>query len=193
MTCSKCSTGNARLQKAPYRYSESGLPNIMLENVKWWKCQNCSSTQVDIPRIGQLHRCLGWLVVTKSSLLTGPEIVFLRKLLRKSQKDLADYLGIKQAVLSRWETESRKSHSKANDGILRLTYIALVDDEYTHKINRELNRLLMNYFGHVKLPAHPVKAKIDPMNCDPQRIFDNSISLINGQCASELVCIPSEH
>jgi DNA-binding transcriptional regulator YiaG len=152
----------------------------MLENVKWWKCGSCGATEVEIPRIGQLHRCLGWMIVTKSSLLTGPEIIFLRRLLGKSQKDLADYLGINQVILSRWETELRKSHSKANDKILRLTYIALKDDEYSHKVSCELNRVLMKYFGHINQQANPVRAKIDPQNCEAQKVFDHSFSLIAG-------------
>ena len=175
MICTNCKTGRPKLQRQLYRYQESGLPNVFLRNVKWWKCPHCEATQVDIPKVGQLHRSLSWLIVAKPSLLTGPEIVFLRRVLGKNQKDMAEYLGIQQVVLSRWETEAR-SHGKANDSLIRLSYLLLQNDEYTRGINREFQTLLFRYFGHVRDSAAPVKASIDPNHYEPGEIIRTSVA-----------------
>jgi|WetSurMetagenome_2_1015567.scaffolds.fasta_scaffold258910_2 putative zinc finger/helix-turn-helix YgiT family protein len=174
MQCPKCKIGNVKLQKGPYRYSESGLDHIVLKNIRWWECAVCQGSEVEIPRIGQLHRCIAWIVVTNPSLLTGPEIVFLRKQLCKNQKEMAETLGIKQVVLNRWETGARKSHSKANDILLRLSYLILQDDEYTNKIDGKQRAQLFTYFGSIKDRAAPSERRIDPNRCDPKEIIQNS-------------------
>lgn len=178
MQCPKCKTVKAKLQKGPYHYSESGLSNIALKNIRWWKCPNCNGTEVEIPRIGQLHRCIAWIIVTQPSMLTGPEIIFLRKELRRNQKELAQTLGIQQVVLNRWETEARKGHSKANDRLLRLSYVMLQDDEYTHEVNREVRERLFKYFGQIKDCATLPEKQIDPNKCEPLEIIKSSLANI---------------
>ena len=105
-------------------------------------------------------------------------MLFLRRLLGKSQKEMASELGVNQVVLSRWETESRKNHTKANDILFRLNYLARKDDEYTHKINRKLHRSFLTYFSHIKEKAAPANIEIDPHHFQPQDIFDKSVSSV---------------
>ena len=113
MRCPQCKTGKPKLQKGPYHYTDSGLPNVYLKNVKWTVCPVCKEITVEIPRMGQLHRCLGWMVILKDSFLTGQEMIYLRKMLRKNQRQMAEILGVGQVALNRWERETRRGHTKA--------------------------------------------------------------------------------
>lgn len=157
-------------RKGLYHYTESGLPGVFLKNVKWFECPACHARELTLPRIGQLHRCIAWRVVTKPTILTGEEIVFLRKMLRKNQKQMAELLGLSQVVLNRWETGARQGHASANNGKIRLTYLTMQRDEYTQRINQEIWEKLHRLFGKVSKQAAPVKIKIDPAVCSPAEI-----------------------
>jgi putative transcriptional regulator len=176
MRCYKCN-GKLKLQKRPYHYLESGLSNIFLKNIKWWKCLHCKGTEVEIPRVAQLHRCIAWSIVTQHSLLTGPEIVFLRKQLQLSQKEMAETIGVRQPVFNRWETEARKGHSKANDRLLRIVYLLTQNDEYTHEINVELRKKLLKQLAQINGRDEAIKKQIDPNRCEPQEIIQSSLAI----------------
>ena len=145
MICPHCKTGRPRPQKSHYHYTGCGLPNVYLKNVKWTLCPKCNEITVEIPRIGQLHRCLGWLIVLKDSFLTGQELIYLRKMLRRNQRQMAEILGVGEVALNRWERETRKGHTKALDSLFRMIYLALQDDEYTHEVRAGLRETLVKY------------------------------------------------
>ena len=100
-------------------------------------------------------------------MLTGEEIVFLRKVLRKNQKQLAELLGLSQVVLNRWETGARNGHATANDSRIRLVYLTMQQDEYTGRINQKVWEMLHLVFGKVGRKAEPVQLRINPANCAP--------------------------
>jgi putative zinc finger/helix-turn-helix YgiT family protein len=170
MLCDNCKEANLRPRKGLYHYTESGLPGVFLKNVKWSECPACHAKELALPRAGQLHRCIAWRIVTKPSMLTGDEIVFLRKMLRKNQKQMAELLGLSQVVLNRWETGARHSHASANDAKIRLIYLTMQRDEYTERINHEIWEMLHRLFGKVNKEAAPVELRIDPAVCSPAEI-----------------------
>ena len=165
MRCDNCEKGkNLKRRKSPYHYTESGLPNIYLKNVEWYKCPNCKARRVLIPKISQLHRCIGWRLVTKPSLLSGAEIVFLRKMLHINQKEFAEQLDIKPVQLCRWETGAR-NHIRAYDKLIRFVYLTSQDNKYTHEVWKVLNKLFAEITNEVATP----KVEIDPKECSPAR------------------------
>ena len=169
MLCDNCKKANLRTQKRLYHYTESGLPVIYLKNVKWSECPACHAREATLPRVGQLHRCVAWRIVTKPSMLTGEEIVFLRKMLRKNQKQMAELLGLSQVVLNRWETGARQGHAAANDSKIRLIYLTMQRDEYTGRINEKIWELLHRLFGKICRKSAPVEVRIDPAVCSPEQ------------------------
>lgn len=175
MRCSECGS-TVRRQKGPYRYVGCGLPDVYLKNVKWSKCDGCQDVTVEMPRVGQLHRCLASYVVFKDSFLTGPEIVFLRKMLRKTQRAMAKDLGVSEVALNRWENGAR-GHTKAMDTFLRLFYLTLQDDEYTHEVNQRLREKIVTYFGSIK-KSEPqrLSIEIDPRTCSVEDVIRTAIS-----------------
>lgn len=170
MLCDNCKKASLKTRKGLYHYTESGLPGVFLKNVKWSECPACHARELTVPRVGQLHRCIAWRVVTKPTMLTGEEIVFLRKMLRKNQKQMAELLGLSQVVLNRWETGARQGHASANDGKIRLIYLTMQRDEYTQRINQEIWEMLHRLFGKVSKRAAPVEIRIDPAVCSPAEI-----------------------
>ncbi len=185
MLCDSCKMAKVRSRKRLYQYRESGLPDVFLKNVKWSECPACGAREVTLPRVGQLHGCIAWRIITKPSMLTGAEMVFLRKMLRKNQKQMAELLGLSQVVLNRWETGARQGHGMANDSKIRLVYLTMQRDEYTGKINQHIWGLLHRLFGRVSRESTPVKVTIDPAACSPDEITSVKIEhLLNQQKAS---------
>ncbi len=167
MMCDHCGKARLKAQKKPYHYTECGLPGVFLRNVQWSECPTCHARAASLPRAGRLHRYIAWRIVTKSTMLTGQEIVFLRKMLRKNQKQLAELLGLSQVVLNRWETGARNGHASANDSRIRLVYLTLQQDEYTRRINPRVWEMLHLVFGKVGRKAEPIELRIDPADCAP--------------------------
>lgn len=170
MYCDNCEKGkNLKRRKSLYHYTESGLPNIYLKNVEWYQCANCKARRVLLPRMSQLHRCIAWRLVTKPSLLSGAEIVFLRKMLHFNQSNFAKaLLGIQPVVLCRWETGERKP-SRAHDKLIRFIYLDCQDDEYTREVHKELGKSLTMLFAEIAREVATPKMEIDPKKCAPAR------------------------
>ena len=175
MLCDNCKKANLKTKRTLYHYTESGLPSVFLKNVKWSECPTCHAREATLHRIGQLHRCIAWHIVTKPSMLTGEEIIFLRKMLRKNQKQMAELLGLSQVVLNRWETGARQGHSAANDSRIRLIYLTMQRDEYTQRINQQIWELLHRLFGKISRESTPMELRIDPALCMPEEIISVEI------------------
>ena len=179
MRCNKCRKGTLKPQGGLYHYKECGLPNLYLKNVEWYKCLKCKETEVIIPRVSQLHRCIAWRLVTSPPMLSGSNIKYLRKMLRSSQGEFAEALGVTQVTLSRWE-HGRK-HSKTSDLLVRLAYIGCKDDEYTHKVHEKLWDILRGI--GIEAEVSDKRLTIDPSECMP----DKEIA------ATLAVCVAAQH
>ena len=70
----------------PYRFVESGLPNVYLVGIDYRVCQSCKLQAADIPALDDLMVKIARVVVRQESPLSGAEIKFLRKRLRKMRK-----------------------------------------------------------------------------------------------------------
>lgn len=179
MRCDNCEKGkNLKPRKSLYHYTESGLPNIYLKNVEWYQCPKCKARRLKIPRMSQLHRCIAWRIVTKSSLLSGAEIVFLRKMLRHNQAEFAERLDVNPVQLCRWETGER-NHIPANDKLIRYVYLTSQDDEYTHEIHRELWNGINKLFAQLAHTVSIPKVQIDPRECNRAREVQNTLALFS--------------
>ena len=88
-----------------YRYTESGLPNVVLHGVTRFECPNGHGGAVSIPRLAGLQRVLARAVASEPARLEGAEIRFLRKHLGWSGVDFARTMGVDPATVSRWEND----------------------------------------------------------------------------------------
>src|SRR4051794_32922548 len=83
-----------------YRYTECGLDSVTLENIIVYRCK-CGAIVPEIPAIGELHRLIVLRVIQKGSLLSGQEILFLKKMAGLNSKELAQSLGASPSTISR--------------------------------------------------------------------------------------------
>lgn len=54
-------------------YTESGLPDVLLDGVEFRSCPQCDEEEMVIPRIARLHRLIAERVAEKESRLTVAE------------------------------------------------------------------------------------------------------------------------
>lgn len=103
----------------PYRYVTSGLPHVLLSGITLWTCTDCGKTMTEIPRLGELHRVIAAALVAKPTLLTGREVLFLRKHSGFPAGEFAALLGVDRTHLSRVENGRLESFGETSDRLVR--------------------------------------------------------------------------
>lgn len=128
-TLPKCTDCGNKLSVAtlPYRYLESGLSNVVLQNVDSADCPNCGASAVTIPQPAKVQRAIALALINSPARLTGQQFRFLRKHLGLSGAGLARYLHTDKTKISKWETGLDRI-GPATDRLLRLLAAALHPD-----------------------------------------------------------------
>ena len=116
----------------PYHFVESGLPNVYLVGIRYFVCQKCQKQSAEIPAVNQLLRALARTLVEKGTTLTGEELRFLRKRLRKKAIEMAEVLAVEPEHYSRLET-GKLQISAASDKIVRAYYALQSSDPMLKK------------------------------------------------------------
>lgn len=111
----------------PFHFVEAGLDNVYLAGIRCHVCPNCGE-EGEIPAVKELMSALARVVVQKECLLTGTEIRFLRKVLRKKATEFAEIIGVRPEEVSRWENDANKPEKSACR-LIRLAYIQLSGDK----------------------------------------------------------------
>ncbi len=128
----KCECGTEmKSRKENYRYTESGLDNVILLGVEVRRCRSCGRSEVVLPRLEELHRTIARTVATGSSPLRPQEIRFLRKYLGYSGADFARVIGVSPETLSRWEN-GKAEPSRMVDLLLRYMALTTLTDGVDH-------------------------------------------------------------
>ena len=118
--CLACGAATKTRRQKQYRYTECGLPNVVIDDVvRVTTCVRCSETYTSIPAIEQLHRQIAAAVIRRKGRLAPPEIRFLRKYLGWSSADFAKRTGTRPETVSRWEN-GRTLMGPQADRLLRL-------------------------------------------------------------------------
>jgi putative transcriptional regulator len=104
-----------------YRYKESGLDDVMLENGYTIR-QTPYGETVTIENVDALHRLLGGRIILQRE-ITGAELRFLRREMGKTQAELAALFRMTEQTVSLWERDRTKAIPPLADSLLRLLYI----------------------------------------------------------------------
>ena len=105
--CSACGSP-AKVVRGTYRFTESGLPSVVLQGVKLIRCGKCKNVDPIIPRVNHLMRALALAVVSKPYRLRGEDVRFLRKYLRMTNDEFARLIHVDKTNLSKWENNHDK-------------------------------------------------------------------------------------
>ena len=105
----------------PYHFLDSGLPNVYLAGIKFWRCEKCARKWASIPAPEQLMNLIAESIVMKPALLSGSEIKFLRKRVGKKAADFAELINKNPQHFSKLETDTLPL-IEPTDKLIRLTY-----------------------------------------------------------------------
>ncbi len=120
--CRACGEGVLESARKNHRYTESGLSNVVLQDVEVRSCPLCGDQQVVLPRVTELHRAMALAVVRTNARLSGEEVRFLRKYMGFSGTDFAARMGVDPSTVSRWENSHEPIGSLA-DRLVRLMVV----------------------------------------------------------------------
>jgi len=137
-----------------YQYKASGLDNIVLKKTPAFKCPGCGDTYPIISRIEEIHAEIADRLVKKASMITGKEMVFLRKEMGLKAKDLSELFGVHKVTVSRWET-GREPIKLHYDRLIRFLYNSKKVQEACKTLQQSMAKMASNQIDPLK---HLLKA-----------------------------------
>ena len=121
--CLDCG-GPLRKVRKDYRFTASGLNNVVLRKIEVLVCDTCKIEIPRIPRLNDLMSTIALAIIAKPYKLEGQEIRFLRKFLGLTGEKFAKILNIDKSHLSRVENGSLPVSDMA-DRLVRLVVLGL--------------------------------------------------------------------
>ena len=129
-----------------YHYDLSGLDNVFLVGITVYACQHCDIEIPEIPHVEELNQTIAEALANKATLLTGPEIRFLRNRAGFSAKKFAALLNVTPEHLSRIENSDSQGMGGAADKLAR---VATMDGEQVREFLFRLSEM------HLKKDEQP--------------------------------------
>jgi putative zinc finger/helix-turn-helix YgiT family protein len=124
--CSECQS-DVSPQIRNYRFTESGISNVVLQGIEVADCKKCGNSDVIIPRMAKVHRAIAQALTNSPVRLTGEQLRFLRKHLGLSGDELGRYLDTDRTKISKWENGQDQIGPKT--GRLIRLLVAALDSE----------------------------------------------------------------
>src|SRR4030042_757275 len=177
MICFKFKTKMKKI-KTDYKYTESGLQNVILKGITAYKCHKCRGINPIISKIKEVHKTIAQQMLKKDSLLTGIEILYLRKEMKIKAKDLAQILGVTNVTVSRWENK-KEQISPVCDRLIRFLY-----DNRIFKQRCEIVRP-----GIDKLESQIMKSMLMSL-CEPKTSIEDTFRNIKRRHVHSKISIP---
>jgi putative zinc finger/helix-turn-helix YgiT family protein len=146
VACPDCGE-TVRVTRQPHRYTVHAKWAITIADAEVRHCDKCGYFEVAIPRPDALHRTIAAAVIRKPTLLSGPEMAFLRSELGMTSKALAKTLGVVKESVSRWENDAMPM-SPTIDHLLRTMVALTLDGE---KFSVESLATIEGQSGPIKL------------------------------------------
>lgn len=124
--CTNCGE-ELHLESRNYRYTESGISNVVLQGIEVAECPRCGNSEVTIPRMAKIHWAIAKAIANSPARLTGEQLRFLRNHLGLSGEKLGRYLHTDRTKISKWE-RGEDPIGRATDRLIRLLVAALDND-----------------------------------------------------------------
>jgi putative zinc finger/helix-turn-helix YgiT family protein len=157
--CRECG-GNAEIVRQDYRFTESGLNNVLLRDIEVVKCAACKSVSPRIPHHDDLMRTIAVALIDKPSELAGEEVRFLRTYLGEKSASFAQMLGIDRSHLSRVENGAM-AISRQTDRLVRT--LALLHEPTLLDKFKTLGRYatILERLSAIEPESNPVQVQLD--------------------------------
>ena len=101
-----------------YRYTESGLDNVIIQGAHVL-VDDAGNSCVTIPNVNGLHKAIAQAIVHRHSAMSGRELQFLRTEMGMTQAELAAIVHREPLAISRWERDEIGTDSNA-ETLIRL-------------------------------------------------------------------------
>jgi putative zinc finger/helix-turn-helix YgiT family protein len=125
--------------RGDYPFPESGLPNVLLKDIRLLKCPECGNVEPLIHRAKHLMRALALAVLHKPIPLCGAEIRFIRKHVGLKAVELAGLIGVDKTTVSKWEND-QDPIGPQSDRLVRLIIRDRIMAEELHSASVEAVR-----------------------------------------------------
>ena len=125
MKCDRCEAKMTAV-KVPYRYAESGLPNVILMGIEVFKCPQCGTVAARIPDMKGLHNAIARCVAKLDRRLVPAELGFLDKFVGYNATD-EKLLHLRDEIAG-WPKSTAQARRRVELFLRLITLIAL-DDE----------------------------------------------------------------
>ena len=102
----KSATAREESMGQKYRYTESGLDNVVIEGIEVVR-DDLDDTVYCIPNVRGLHRAIAYAIITRDSGISEKELRFLRTEMGFTQEQLAKILRVARVTVTRWETAEK--------------------------------------------------------------------------------------
>jgi putative zinc finger/helix-turn-helix YgiT family protein len=153
MKCVMCDNNKLlKKQKTTKKYKESGLDNVTLHGVEYYKCDKCGEEYYGYGDQESLHALIARVLILKKELLTGKEVRFLRTYLGYSTTMFASLTCYTVESISRFETNDRDVSDKFDILVRAIVALKLPDpdrdydlhDLWLNKQGESYNRIELN-------------------------------------------------
>lgn len=121
--CTSCGEP-VNFERRNYRYTESGVSNVILQGIEVAECSICGNSEAIIPQMARIHTAIARALAKSPARLTGEQFRFLRKHLGMSGEELSHYLHTDRTKISKWE-RGEDSIGQATDRLVRLLMASL--------------------------------------------------------------------
>ena len=189
----KCRTCGSimRVAKENYHYTECGLNSVYLKNILVFHCA-CGAVVPEIPSIASLHREIVLCVLKKTSLLSGEEIRFLRKMAGFNAVELARFMGVHPVTVSKWETGT-SNIGASNDRVLRLIcFTGMLQQLFEQKDDRFLGTLAERAKKFASINVRMLLERIEEKSEGPKTVTIDPSLLSGLGTAEEEALVPAE-
>jgi DNA-binding transcriptional regulator YiaG len=144
-----------------YRYTESGLDNVILVDLP--ECvDDEGDTCVTIPRINMLHKAIAAGIVTRIGAMDGAEMKFLRTMMGMTQAELAKIVNRDAQTIGRWERGEFSNDPNA-EAIVRLVA--------AQRLQLEVNAPIEDVTGWCVDTVGPSAIRIDASDPNNYRVL----------------------
>lgn len=165
--CSNCGK-DTRIIHGDYRFSESGLKNVMLRGLELVHCDHCGSEDPVFHAMNSLMRAIALALINKPYRLAGEEVRFLRTYLGLTQEKFSRLLHIDKTTLSKWENNDDPVGTQS-DLAIRMVVMAkdaALQPKLTEVVNQKLEQIRFTERRKGRRKYVPQRAKIEVNTTD---------------------------